>query len=137
MFHSFHKWRNMLNFYNEFIFVIIECINMQISTFCDFYDQKREHDVFFMNSTRLHVIKNSAIRNVISTICKMHHLHIVHQNNIIFSFLIIKLTKCWNSHVDALNNDKYKFLVKLQQLETQIVKHLWFANVWLIWINLL
>ena len=80
----------------EFIFVIIECINMEISTLCHFHDQKREYDAIFMDSTRmtrLHVNKNSTILNVASTTCKMHHLHIVIQNTIILSFLIIKMTK--------------------------------------------
>ena len=31
---SFHKLKNIVKFYKEFIFVIIERINMQISTFC-------------------------------------------------------------------------------------------------------
>ena len=115
----------MLKFYKEFIFGIIESTNMRISTSCHFDDQKREYDVIFMHSTRLYAIKNSASRIVISTICKMHHYHIVIQNNIIFSFLIIKVTRCWNSHVDRLNNTKYKFLVKLQhvfgKIETKLV----------------
>ena len=68
---------------------------MRIPTFCRFYDQKREYDVVFMDSTytRLHVINNYAIRNVLSS-CKMHHLHIVIQTIIIVSFVIIKMTKC-------------------------------------------
>ena len=67
---------------------------MGISTFCYFYDQKREYNVIFMDTTRLYVVKNSGIRNVISTTCKMRHSNIVTQNSIIFSFLIIKVTKC-------------------------------------------
>ena len=60
---------------------------MQISTFCQFYDQKREYDAIFMDNTRLHEIKNAAISNVISTTGKMHRLYTVRQNNITFSFL--------------------------------------------------
>ena len=93
---------------------------MQIPTFCYFYDQKREYDVIFMDSTRLHVMKNPAIRNVISTSCEMHHSNIVIQNDIIFSFLIIQGTKCRNLHVDTFNNNKYKYLAKLNMF-----LHLW------------
>ena len=46
----------------------------------------------------------------------MHHFHIVIQTSTIFSVLIIKVTKWWNSHVDTLNNNKYKFLAKLQHV---------------------
>ena len=119
---SFHKWRNMLKFCYVFIFVIIKCINMWISTFCEFDDQKREYDVIFMDSSRLHVIVFCAFTNLKSTSCKMHHPHIVTQNNIIFSFLIIKVTKCWNSHVDRLNNNKYKYLTKLQHVSSLMEK---------------
>ena len=108
----------MLKFDKEFIVVIIECINMELPTFCYFYDQKREYDAIFVYSLRLHVNKNSAIQNVTSTNCKMHHSHIVIQNSIIFSFLIVKVTNCGNSHVDALNNNKYKFLAKLQHVSS-------------------
>ena len=114
----------------------IWCINRWISTFCHFYNQKRECDVIFMNNTRLEVIKNFAIRNVKSTSCKMHHSHIMIQNNIIFFFLIIKVTKCWNSSVDTLNNTQYKYLAKLQHLSSlmerlrqKLVSHILFG-VW-------
>ena len=50
---------------------------MQVSTFGHFHDQKREYDVIFMHSTRLHVNTNYGIRNVISSSCEMHHANIV------------------------------------------------------------
>ena len=34
------------------------------------------------------------------------------QNSIIFFFMMIKGTKCWNFYVDRFNNSKYKFFVK-------------------------
>ena len=110
----------MLKFCWVFIFVIIEFINTGFSILCHFYDQKKEYDVIFINNTGLHVMKNPAIRNVISTGCKMHHSYIVMQNNIIFSFLIIKVTKCRISHVDRLNNNKYKDLAKLQHVSSLV-----------------
>ena len=48
----------------------------------------------------------------LSTSCKTHHLHTVHQNNIKFSFPITKVTKCWNLLVDTFNNNKSKFIAK-------------------------
>ena len=41
-----------------------------------------------------------------------------HKNNIIVSFLIMKVTKCWNSQVDTFNNNKHKFLIKLQHVSS-------------------
>ena len=96
---SFHKLKNMVKFYKEFIFVIIEGINMQISTFCHFYAQKKEHDVILMYNTALYVI---VFCNLKSTSCQTHLSHIMYQNNIKFSFLMTN---------DTLNNNKYKFLV--------------------------
>ena len=52
------------------------------------------------------------------TSCNMHHSHIVIQNGIIFSFLITKVMKCWNSNVDTSNNNKYKYLAKLQHVSS-------------------
>ena len=42
---SFH------NFYKEFIFVIIDRINVQISTFCHFCDLKTEFDVILIDNS--------------------------------------------------------------------------------------
>ena len=50
---------------------------------------------------------STAQRHSLNTGCNMHHSLIVIQNNIILSFVIIKMTKCWNFHVDRLNNNKY------------------------------
>ena len=111
----FHKWRNMLKFYKEFIFGTVERINMKISTFCHFCHQKGKVDIILMYNKGLHVIVLSAFMNLKSTSCKTHHLHIVHQNNINFSFL---MTKCWNFHTDTFNSTKYKFLVKLQHVSS-------------------
>ena len=108
----FHKLKNMDNCYNEFIFVIVERINMQTSTFCQFCDQKEEL-VILMYNTGLHVLVFSACRNLQSTCCKTHHSHTVYQNNIKFSFRIIWVTKCWNLRADTFNNNKYKFIVKV------------------------
>ena len=91
---------------------------MQISTFCRFCYQKREFDVILMYNTRLHVIVFSAFSNWKSTSCKTHHSYIIHQINIKFSFLMTKATKCWNLHVDTFNNNKYKFLAKLQHVSS-------------------
>ena len=43
-----------------------------------------------------------------------------HKNNIIISFLIIKMTKCWNSHVNTLDNNNYKYLAKLQHVSSLV-----------------
>ena len=91
---SFHKLKTMVKFYKEFIFVIIQRINRQISTFCHICDRKREYDVILMYTTGLHVIVFSAFRNLKSTSCKTHHSHTVYQNNIKFSFLMTNMTKC-------------------------------------------
>ena len=77
----------------EFILVIIERINMQISTFCHFYDQKKEYDVILMYNTGLYVIVFSAFRNSKSTSCQTHHSHTMYQNNIKFSFVMTNMTK--------------------------------------------
>ena len=114
----FHKWRNMVKFYREFIFGIIERINIKISTFCHFCHQKREFDVILMYNARLHVIVFSAFRNLNITSCKTHHSHVVHQSDIKFSFLMIKVIRCWNLHVDTFSNSKYKVLVKLQHVSS-------------------
>ena len=76
--------------------------------------------VIFIDHTRLDVIKNSAIRNVISTSCQKHRSSIGIQNNMIISFLMIKVTKCWNSHVVTLDNNKYEYLAKLQHVSSLI-----------------
>ena len=55
-------------------------------------------------------------------IWKAHHSHIVHYNNIKFSFLFTKVTKCWNLHVDAFRNTKYKFFIKLHHVSSLIEK---------------
>ena len=43
---------------------------------------------------------------------KYNHMKSLHirQNDIKFSFSMIKVTKCRNLHVDAFNNTKYRFL---------------------------
>ena len=105
----FHKWRNTVKFFKEFIFVIIECINMQITTIYHFCNQKGEFDIILMYNTGLHVIAFSAFRNLKSTSFKTHHTHAVYQNNIKFAFLMTKVTNCWNLHVDTFSNTKYKF----------------------------
>ena len=99
-----------------FIFVIIDCINMRIPTFCHFYNQKRKYDVIlYPNAWTMHFttgsshISNSRISNHMQS-C------VIHTNNIIFSFLIIKVTECWNSHVNTINSNKYKYLAKLQHV---------------------
>ena len=64
------------------------------------------------------MIAFSAFRNLKSTSYKIHDLHVMHQNNIKFSFLMTRVTKCWNLHVDTFNNNKYKFCVKLQHVSS-------------------
>ena len=110
---SFHKLQNMHNFYQEFIFVTIERINMQISTFYHVCHQKRKFDVILMYNTWFHVIIFSAFRNLKNTSRKTHHSRTVYQNNIKVSFPITKMTKCWNLHVDTFNNNKYQLIVKV------------------------
>ena len=61
----FHKLKKVVKLYKEFIFIIIERINMQISTFCHFCDRKREFDIIVICNTGLHVIVFSAFRNLI------------------------------------------------------------------------
>ena len=101
---------------------------MRISTFCHFGHQKRQYDVILMDSTRLCAMKSCVMRNVTITNinCKMHHSRIVIQNNIILSFLMTKVTKCGNSHVDTLNNNKYKYLARFQHVSSVIER---LANV--------
>ena len=89
---------------------------MRISAFCHFYGQKSECDVIFMDSTRLLVIQNSAIRNMISTTCKMHHAHIVMQNIIIFSFLITGRSR---HHAKIIT-----FFLGAQRCDTIVFTHL-------------
>ena len=115
-------------------------VNRRISTFCNFYNQKREYDVIFMDNTRLHMIKNSVIRNVRSTSCKMHHSHVVIQNNIIFSFLIMKVTKCWNSTVDTSRKTITRAYTKGKPwLDTSLSTWMWLCHqkhgirVWKTW----
>ena len=55
----FRKLKNMAKFYKEFVFVIIERINMQISTFCHICDRKREFDVILMHNTGAFQISKS------------------------------------------------------------------------------
>ena len=83
----------MDNFYQEFMFVIIERINMQISTFCHFCDRKRQFNVILMYGTGLHRIVFSAFKNLKSMSCKTHDSHALYQNNIKFSLKITKMTK--------------------------------------------
>ena len=118
----FHKWRNIVKFLNEFIFGIIERINMQISTFCHVCHQKTEFDVILMHNTRLHVIVFSAFSNLKNTICKTYHSHIMRQNDIKFCFLMTKVTKCWNLRVNTFNNTEYKFLGKLHYVSSLMEK---------------
>ena len=56
----------------------------------------------------------------ISNSRNFHHMqsYAICIKNIIFSFLIIKLPKCWNSHVDTLNNNEYKYLATLQHVSS-------------------
>ena len=84
----------MDNFYKEFIFVIIERINMHISTFCRICHQPREFDVISMYNTGLYMIVFSAFRNLKSTSCKTYESHTVHENNIKLSFPMTNMTKC-------------------------------------------
>ena len=115
---SFHKLKNMVKFYKEFIFVITERINMQISSFCHTCDRKREFDVILIHGLWMMCLTTGAFR--IPKSRKDNHIQscVIHQNDIIFFFLIAKVTKCWNLHVDTFNNNKYKFRVRLRQNES-------------------
>ena len=97
--------------------------NVKISTFCHFCHWKRELIVILMYNTGFDVMIFSALMNLKNTSCKTHHSHIANQNNIKFCFLMTKLTKCWNLHVDTFNNTKYKFILKLYLFLQVIIHH--------------
>ena len=84
------------------------------STFCHFCHQKRQ----FV----LYVIIFSAFSNLKIFSCKTHDSHTVHQNNIKFSVVMTKVTKCWNLHFDTFNNIKYKFSVELHHVYSLMEK---------------
>ena len=115
---SFHKWTNMLKFCYEFIFVIIECINMQISTFCNICHAKREFDVIVMHDMWMMGFATGAFQILQSRKWNQMQSCVLHQNDIKFSFLMTNMTKCWNSNVDTFNNNKYKFIAKLQYVSS-------------------
>ena len=104
---SFHKLKNIVKFYMEFILCIIERIKLKISQVCHCCDQKREVNVILKYNTRLHVILFSAFS------WKTHQSYAVYQNDINFSCLITKVTNWWNFQFDSFHNTKHKFLVKL------------------------
>ena len=91
----FHKWRNMVKFYQEFIFGIIERINMrmQISIFCHFFHHKKEFDVVLIHGIWMMCFINGTFQ--ISSSRKYNYMQhcVIHQNNIKFYFLITKLDK--------------------------------------------
>ena len=63
----------------------------------------------------------ASIKNCMENMVKFtHYSHIVIQNNIMFSFLIIKVTKCWNSHVDWVNNNKCKCTETLHHVSERL-----------------
>ena len=68
----------MDNFRKEFVFVIIERINLQISAFHHICHQQREFDVILMCDTGLHPIVFFAFRNLKSSNRKTHHSQTVH-----------------------------------------------------------
>ena len=119
---SFHKWRNILKFLKEFIFGIIQRINMQISIFCHFCHQKREFDIILMYNMWMICFKTDTIQ--IPKSKKYNHMLscVVHQNYIKFCFVMTKVTKYWNFHVDTFNNIKYKFLWKLHHVSSLLEK---------------
>ena len=59
--------------------------------------------------------------------CNHVQSYVIHQNNIKFSFLMTKVTKCWNFQFDTFNNTKYKFLenftmfLHLWKTETKLI----------------
>ena len=115
LFQFFHQWRNMLKFCWVFVFVIIDCMNRRSSSFCIFYDQKREYDaILYHNMRMMHF--SSGVYHISNSIMFNHTQScVIHTNNIIFSFL----TR-WNSHVDTINNSKYKHLTKLQHVSSRM-----------------
>ena len=109
----FHKLKNTVKFYIEFILGIIKRIKLKMSPFCHFCDRKAEVNVMLTYNARLHVILLSAFRNLKSTSWNTHQSYAVYKNDINISFLITKVTKWWHFQFDSFNNSKYKFSVKL------------------------
>ena len=91
---------------------------MWISTFCYFYNQKRECDAILYHDMRMMLFSNGAFHISNSRILNHMQSCAIHKNHIIFSFLIIKVTKCWNLNVDTLNSNKYRYLAKLQHISS-------------------
>ena len=98
-----------MKFYKEFIFVIIQRINMQISTFYHLCHQKREFDVILIYSMWMVYFTTGAFQVPSSRKYNHTQSRVIHQNDKMWQ----NVTKCWNLHVDAFDNNKYKFLVKL------------------------
>ena len=90
----FHKWRNIVKFSTEFIFVIIERINMQNSTFCNFCHQKKEFDVILMHDVWMMCFTTDTFQ--IPKSRKYNHVQpcAIRKKDIKFFFLMTKVTKC-------------------------------------------
>ena len=108
----FHKLKNIVKFYKEFILGIIEPIKLKISPFCHFCDQKREFNVILINDIWLMCFTTGAFQIPKSRKCDHIQSCVIHQNSIRFSFLMTKVTKCWNLHVDTFNNNEYKSIAE-------------------------
>ena len=95
----------------------VECINMLISTVCHFCHQKREFDVTLMHDMWMMCFTTGTFQMTKSR--KYHHMQsfVMHQNDIKFSFPMVKVTKYGNLHVDTVNNTKYRFLWKLYYVQ--------------------
>ena len=70
------------------IFVIIERINMQISTFCSFCNRKREFNVILMHGM------NGAFQIHKSRKYNRMQSCVIHSNDIKFSLLMTTMIKC-------------------------------------------
>ena len=116
---SFYKWRNIWSFSVHLYLLLLSVSICEFQHFITFKIRKENMMLFLYTAQDCMWSKILLlIWNVISTTCRMHHSYIVIQNNNILSFLIIKVTKCWNSHVDTLSNNKYKCAQKLQHVSS-------------------
>ena len=75
----FHKWRNIVKFSKEFIFGIIERINMKISNFCHFVIRKQNlmlfwcttQDCMWLHFLLLRIWKVPVVKHIIHIPCIM------------------------------------------------------------------
>ena len=103
----FHKLKNIVKFYKEFILGIIERIKLKMSPFCHFCDQKRELNVLWYTTYDwcvFQLIKFLVPENRI--ICNV----VLYIKITLSSLFWSKGIKSWNFQFDSFNNNKYKFL---------------------------